>query len=432
MRTLQQNLSTRRASVILFAAWLFAVGFCAARLDAAEFFLRDGQRVVFFGDSITQNGTYVVYIDAYLRTRFPDKRFDIVNHGISSETVSGTSEPDHDPPRPHALKRYERDVAAWKPDVLVSCFGMNDGNYYPFDRERFEKYQAGYRTLIDWAAKTGCRLVIATPPPFDPYRRQVSDPRSLTFGYKFPAVDYDGVLDRYSRWLLDVDEENVSVVDLHEPMNEHLNRRRETLASFHFSPDAVHPNETGHWLMAQQLLLAWNAPAEVAVLRVDAERERAEGEKMADVSVVGDSISITWTAPIPMPMDPAWDAESIALEDVSRRLNDYRLVVTGLTAAKYEMSVDGVSLGKFNRKQLTEGIDLAQLEKFPPTDQARQVLELVKRRHRLIYDDWRRRIAAGENGQAAADHPEAADIEAQLRDLCQPRAVCITLAPESE
>jgi hypothetical protein len=309
---------------------------------------------------------------------------------------------------------------------------MNDGNYYPFDEVRAEKFMAGYRTLIDGAAKTGCQLVIATPPPFDPYRRQVSDPRAKTFGYKFPAVNYDDVLDFFSRSLLMLREENVSVVDLHRPMNEHLNRRRETLASFHFSPDAVHPNETGHWLMAQQLLLAWNAPAEVAVLRVDAERERAEGEKMADVSVVGDSISITWTAPIPMPMDPAWDAESIALEDVSRRLNDYRLVVTGLTAAKYEMSVDGVSLGKFNRKQLTEGIDLAQLEKFPPTDQARQVLELVKRRHRLIYDDWRRRIAAGENGQAAADHPEAADIEAQLRDLCQPRAVCITLAPESE
>ncbi len=424
--------SSRRIVSIICAAFFAAVVLCAARLHAAEFTLHGGERVVFFGDSITQNGTYVVYVDAFLRTRFPEQRFDVINHGISSETVSGTSEPDHDPPRPHALKRYVRDVDAWKPDVLISCFGMNDGNYYPFDQERFEKFQAGYRTLIDWAAKTGCRLVIATPPPFDPYRRQVSDPRAKTFGYKFPAVDYDNVLDRYSRWLLDLREENVSVVDLHRPMNEHLMRRRTKLASYFFSPDAVHPNETGHWLMAQQILLAWNAPAEVAVLRVDAKRGKAEGDQTADVSVMGDSISITWKAPIPMPMDPAWDPESIALEEVSRRLNDYRLVVTALTAAKYEMSADGVSLGRFSREQLAEGVNLALVEKFPPTERSRQVLELVKRRSRLIYDDWRRRISAGEDGHAAADHPEAAELDAQLRELCQPRVVCIKLAPVSE
>ena len=98
------------------------------------FHLKGGETVVFFGDSITEAGTYVEYIETFLLTRFPGKRFRIVNRGISSETISGTSEPDHDPRRPCAHDRFTRDVASEKPDVVVACFGMNDGNYHPFDR----------------------------------------------------------------------------------------------------------------------------------------------------------------------------------------------------------------------------------------------------------------------------------------------------------
>ena len=60
----------------------------------------DGDRVVFFGDSITQAGQYVIYVEAYLLTRFPDRRITVINHGISSETISGSSEPDHTPDAP--------------------------------------------------------------------------------------------------------------------------------------------------------------------------------------------------------------------------------------------------------------------------------------------------------------------------------------------
>ncbi len=98
----------------------------ASPLSADDtFLLEGGETIVFFGDSITQNGGYVNYFEAYLLTRFPEKTFRVINHGISSETISGTSEEDHQPRRPWALPRFTRDVADWKPDVVVACFGMN-------------------------------------------------------------------------------------------------------------------------------------------------------------------------------------------------------------------------------------------------------------------------------------------------------------------
>ena len=109
---------------------LFALLLLAAD---GPFALRDGQKVAFFGDSITQAGGYIADVEGYLLTRFPDQMFTLYNRGISSETISGTSEPDHAPRRPWAHERFARDITPIRPDLLVACFGMNDGNYFPFD-----------------------------------------------------------------------------------------------------------------------------------------------------------------------------------------------------------------------------------------------------------------------------------------------------------
>src|SRR5438132_4669375 len=99
-----------------------------ARADE-PFPLKDGQRVVFLGDSNTYAGKYIAYLDAYLCTRFPDKRFELINLGLPSETVTGLSEPDHPYPRPNIHDRVERALTLAKPDVVVICYGMNDGIY---------------------------------------------------------------------------------------------------------------------------------------------------------------------------------------------------------------------------------------------------------------------------------------------------------------
>src|SRR5207237_689024 len=98
---------------------------------AEPFALRDGQRVLFLGDSNTFTGQFIAYLDAYLFTRFPGQKFELINLGLPSETVSGLSEPDHPYPRPNVHDRLERALAEAKPEVVFACYGMNDGIYYP-------------------------------------------------------------------------------------------------------------------------------------------------------------------------------------------------------------------------------------------------------------------------------------------------------------
>lgn len=227
---------------------------------AADSTPRHGDTILFVGDSITQAGHYVADVEAYILACRPNNYFRVVNVGKSSETVSGTSEPDHHPPRPCIHDRFARDVAAFKPNIVVACYGMNDGNYFPWDEERFEKYKAGMTRFIDRVFKeTPARsVVLLTPPPFEASNAPPPPADGMNFGYKHPARNYDGVLRTYSDWLVKQQSDRVAVVDLHREM--HLERRERSSsrrAEYSFSPDGVHPSTAGHWIMAQTLLLEW-------------------------------------------------------------------------------------------------------------------------------------------------------------------------------
>jgi len=64
----------------------------------------------------------------------------------------------------------------------------------------------------------------------------------------------DRELSRYSEWLLEQRKEGWQVVDIHAPMRLALEAARKADPSFTFAEDGVHPNRSGHWVMARQIL----------------------------------------------------------------------------------------------------------------------------------------------------------------------------------
>ncbi|MBN1422344.1 MAG: SGNH/GDSL hydrolase family protein [Planctomycetes bacterium] len=424
-----------RLRIAVIATLVLAALAGGARAQDA-FYLGDGETVIFFGDSITEGGQYIAYVETFLRTRFPGIRIEIINAGISSETISGTSEADHSPRRPWAHDRFARDIASRAPTAVVSCFGMNDGNYYPYDAERFAKYQAGVLLLIARVRdETGARLTILTPPPFDPYRRSAGDPEAKEYGYKFPAVDYDETLGTYAEWLMSLRSPWLVVADVHSEMNAHLARRREGQVSFYLSGDGVHPGPTGHWLMAQSLLAAWGAPATVSEAVIDAGAGRALAGEVDGIGETGGVIRATWTTSLPMAMDPRWDAKSIALEDVANRLNRHRLAVVRARAPRYRLLADGAAVAEVTREILAKGVDLTQYPAFPTNKASLQVLGLVEEKQRTVYRAWRASLVPAREGETAKDggleaaEKRAAEIDAKIDDLCAPKAVAIELQP---
>jgi lysophospholipase L1-like esterase len=206
--------------------------------------LQNINRIVFLGDSITYSGKYVEFIEAYFVTRFPARRIEFLNLGLPSETVSGLSEDGHADgkfARPVLRERLTRVLEKTKPDLVIACYGMNDGIYLPFSEERFQKFKAGIVSLRERVTAAGAKIIHVTPPTFDEV--------------KGGHPGYGNTLDRYSDWLLVQRESGWDVVDLHGPMNRYLAGHRQRDPDSFLARDGVHCNDTGHWIMAKQILL---------------------------------------------------------------------------------------------------------------------------------------------------------------------------------
>ena len=240
------------------------------------------KRIVFLGDSITHGGAYVAWIDTQLRLQNANPRPEIINLGLSSETVSGLSEPVHPFPRPDLAERIDRVLAKSKPDVVVACYGVNDGIYYPFDEKRFQAYKDGVNRLIEKVHGAGAKLVLLSPPPFDhvPLRAKgkLKPAGEPEYGYTAMYENYDEVLEKYTKWLLEQKPRVDMVVDLRTPMVEYAAAQRKNNPEFALAPDGIHPTAEGHRLMGDIVLKAWGVES---TLEPDAELRKLVQQRMS-------------------------------------------------------------------------------------------------------------------------------------------------------
>lgn len=235
----------------IVSALCFAVAALAINppVAAAEARLPDNVRtVLFLGDSITHAGWYVNDIETYFVTRRLAPRVAFINAGVSSETVSGLSEEGHANgqfPRPDLRTRLSRTLELIKPDLVFACYGMNDGIYLPLDETRFARFRDGIERLHATVEKSGARIIHLTPPIYDEARGR--------------KEGYAAVLDRYSDWLLEQRAQGWQVIDIHAALQRATDARRKADPNFTFNKDGVHPDQAGHWVMAQAVLAGLGA-----------------------------------------------------------------------------------------------------------------------------------------------------------------------------
>jgi lysophospholipase L1-like esterase len=236
------------------------------------------KRILFLGDSITQDGTYVSYIDYFLQKMFPDKNFDIISIGLSSETASGLSEPNHPYPRPCIHERLERALEKTKPGLVIACYGMNDGIYYPQSEERFQAYKEGMNKLIKVIKSHNADLIILTPTIFDPVQctDKIQKKDTTVYGYSHPYYLYDNVLADYNTWIMNDIDGDVKTIDLHSPMKKFLELKREQDSTFTITKDGVHPTHLGHLLMAEAFLKGVGVPLDFSDLNKELKKVEAD------------------------------------------------------------------------------------------------------------------------------------------------------------
>ena len=203
--------------------------------------LKSEQTILFIGDSITDAGRleaayrpfgygYVHFVAYRLLARYPEYNLDIINTGISGDTIRDLN------------YRWERDCLSHKPDILSVLIGINDVfRQYTGELNTavlLDEYQLTYERLLSLVKeKYNCRLILMEPfifcddktnPAYKSLQQYIHAVRAL-------AAEFDAVP---------------------VPLQELIDKKIKEVSPEKFSDDMVHPYVWAHAWIAQHWLEA--------------------------------------------------------------------------------------------------------------------------------------------------------------------------------
>jgi lysophospholipase L1-like esterase len=353
--------------------FILAGAFCAMAQDVPSF--RDGDRVVYVGDSITDGGHYHSYIWLFYATRFPWLDLRMYNGGIGGE-VSG-----------QMLARLDDDILSKNPSYITLSFGMNDTGYLEYKKEgakefgerRFNESMDSYKKIVKrFLAMNGIRFAMIGGSPYD-QEAVIKD----GFG---PLPGKNEVMQRISdEQKKDAEANGWGFVDFNRPMLEMAARQREKEPSFTFTGgDRVHPDNAGHMVMAYLFLKAQGmAGNKVAEARLDGRKgsvEMADNCEITNILKNRNEIRFDYLAnALPCPLDTISHGNGLpqaAAADMVpfvEEMNQEILAISGLSG-KWKVLIDGEEIGQWNGAELAKGVNLAEISWTPQYQQALKVM----------------------------------------------------------
>lgn len=383
-----KSIPQKRLFVILVSCWVA----CGAL--GADFLIHDGDRVVFLGDSITEQRLYTTYIEAYALTRHPQWKLWFRNVGWGGDTswLRQRSHPDENKlfaadeatqqqmVEQSVTHGLERDVLPLNPTVVTVKFGMNDHYYQPFREDIFKAYVRSQTEIAKVLESHGARVAFLTPQPIEDKRPDPDqDPRNQS-------------LRRFADGLKEVAaKENAVFVDQFDPYMAMLLRERPSHANGYVGGgDAVHPGPIGHTVMAWAILKGLGASPLVSRVEIDAaaRTSQADAARVDNLQVTGNKVSFErQDEALPMPIDSR-AGPALALAPILQDLDRYELRITGLPAGTYQVTIDSEPVAKVTSDELAQGWNLAN-QPGPISKQTQRVLDLVFRKNNIYFERWR-------------------------------------------
>lgn len=208
-------------------------------------------KILFQGDSVTDAGRcgadnlgrgYPLFVGGALRSRYPDKNFEVVNRGISGNRVVDL------------YQRWKVDALNMRPDLISILIGINDTWHEKASQNGVEldRFETIYRMLLQWTLKVlpDVKLVIC-----EPFMFKVD---TAAEGYEVgknwaPADD----------WAIEMAERRAIVKNiaaefgaLFIPYQSILDKALDCAPGNYWLGDGVHPTVAGHALVADEWIKA--------------------------------------------------------------------------------------------------------------------------------------------------------------------------------
>ncbi len=381
----------RRSSSQVLLGSIFVAATSVAH--AQGFYLHDGDRVTFYGDSITAQRLYTREIESFVDTRYPNLNIGFHNAGVPGDRVTGGYAGD-------AATRVTRDVAPFHPSVITVMLGMNEGGYTSFRPEVIPRFETGYKKLLKLLreAAPDARITLLENTPYD----------EVTHGSEFTG--YMDTTERIANSIPAIGvSEKVPVINVESPTEQLLvsAAKAQPVLSQLLIPDRIHPAEATHWVMAAAVMRAWHVTPIVGAVKLNAAQSRVDSSERTHVSGLSVSRTVlSWdqqdeALPLPLNLNDPLMRMVLSLTDLAA-LDQEILSVADLPAGKYTIKIDREkALGPFTAEELARGINLATMD----TPMLRQSIELsgnLDNRSKLEQAEFSLRVDTSASGKKAA------------------------------
>lgn len=351
-------------------ALLFVLAVVQLTHAAEPFYLGDSDRVVFYGDSITEQAYYTHPIELFVATRYPHWRMRFINSGWGGDRAWGGEGGTLD-------QRLQRDVIRYKPTVVTVMLGMNDGYYTNFDEKALDVFRKSIEELIATLEHQlpRVRITLIGISPYDNIT-----PGEQPEWEKIIDGGYDSVVARYSKAMGEIAKEHdLLFVDMHAPLVQLLKQLQSENPELarELIPDRIHPGKAAGLVMAAELLKAWHAPAIEDLPPIDA-------KNMEDDPLI---IHQKWPARFPLNDRDALTSHLFKHQESLNLFAPPRLRITDLGPGKVSLRIDDKDLGVISAEELEAGVELS--EQRLPDESADTLTKLIELRNRLHFLKWR-------------------------------------------
>lgn len=203
--------------------------------------IKENQRIVFAGDSITDDGRkrpigeglwggtgngYVRMVETFLAVDYPELNVRCTNMGEAGNTSADL------------LERWDRDVNGLKPDIVVLNIGVNDV-WRQFDCPGFPDYAVSPKeyeaNLNKMADKTSAKQIWLTP-----YYLETNRADSM----RARMDEYGAIMKKVAA------QRGIPCIDLQKEFDKFLQHRYPAFITW----DRVHPGWTGSLIITRALL----------------------------------------------------------------------------------------------------------------------------------------------------------------------------------
>jgi putative heme-binding domain-containing protein len=406
----------RRIVSILFL--VLGAGVCAA---PPPFEFRDGDRVVFLGDTWVEREQTDGYIEARITSRLGGKKVIFRNLAWSADTVLGESRAAFDPPE-KGFDRLKEELQAIKPTVALLGYGMAES----FKGEAgLEQFKADMKKLMDTIEEiskpAAVRFIIVTPPFHEKLPPPLPDPAA-----------HNEQLRRYSEALIEIAAaRKATVIDLFA-----------TLERYHrpgnvepFTDNGIHPTPFGYWNIATAIergLGLYPGAPRVGLGANGSLRTGSAGFKPANI--VQTSTTVTYTAEEEFMV---FAPRPKATPEDQTPPPGFLLQLLTLTPGTYTMRIDGEPAAVYTDEEWKRG---AHIQHGPAFAQAEELRRAVVQKNQLFFYRWRpqnqtylfgfRKYEQGQNArEIPMFDPLIAEQESKIRELTALKTRNYALAP---